>query len=206
MELNEALGRISEIRSRIAEMETFRGYRSLTVGFSALLGVVAACLQARWIPDPGLQVWDYVDLWVGVAVISVLAVGGELTYRWSISRSPLKRRLTVLAVQQFAPCLVAGAAVTVVVPTYAPEVTWMLPGLWAILFSLGIFASCRLLPQPTTWVGIHYLLSGSICLAIGNGPLALSPWLMIGTFGVGQLLSAGILYFTLERRHGRLEA
>jgi hypothetical protein len=78
----------------------------------------------------------------------------------------------------------------------------MLPGLWAICFSLGVFASCRLLPRPVFWVGVHYLVSGTIVLAIGNGTYALSPWLMAGTFGVGQLLAAGILYYSLERKEG----
>ncbi len=75
----------------------------------------------------------------------------------------------------------------------------MLPGLWAVLFSLGVFASCRLLPKPTFWVGVFYLLAGCVGLIFGPGDLALSPWLMGGTFGTGQLLTACILYWTLER-------
>ncbi len=46
---------------------------------------------------------------------------------------------------------------TVVLLRAAPESLWMLPGLWQIFYSLGIFASCRLLPRPTFWVAVFYL-------------------------------------------------
>ena len=72
----------------------------------------------------------------------------------------------------------------------------------AILFSLGAFACCRLLPRATFWVGVHYLATGTLCLMLGAGAVDQTHWMMLGTFGVGQLLAAAILYFTLERNHG----
>jgi hypothetical protein len=205
MELHEALGQISEIRAQVARTQTFGGFRSLTVGFSGLLGIAAAILQADRIPRPMDQVWDFVDLWVGVAAISLLVVGVELFWSGAVAGSILKRRLTVLAIQQFIPCLIAGGVLTAVIVTVGPEVAWLLPGLWAIVFSLGVFASSRLLPRQTFWVGVHYMVSGTLCIAVGKGAAALSPWMMVGTFGIGQLLAAGILHFTLERSHEPLE-
>ena len=70
----------------------------------------------------------------------------------------------------------------------------MLPGLWQILFSLGIFASCRLLPRATFGVAVFYLASGLTCLALARGDAAFSPWAMGFPFGVGQLLAAAVLY------------
>src|SRR5258708_12195140 len=52
------------------------------------------------------------------------------------------------ATEQFIPAGVAGALLTFVLFRYAPQSLWMLPGLWQIVFSLGIFASCRSLPRP----------------------------------------------------------
>jgi len=205
MRLDEALGSISEIRAQICHTETFRGYRSLTVGFSGLLGLVAAAIQAQRIPNPTQNAWAFIDLWTIVAGISLIVVGVELGYHCAIADSPLRRRLTILAVQQFAPCLIAGAAVTLVVAISAQETAWLLPGLWAVIFSLGVFASCRLLPKPIFWVGVHYLATGSLCLSYGRDELALSPWLMVVTFGVGQILAAAILYYSLERREASHE-
>ncbi len=70
----------------------------------------------------------------------------------------------------------------------------MLPGLWQIFFSLGIFASCRLLARATFWVAVFYLGTGLTVLALARGEAALSPWAMGLPFGVGQLLAAAVLY------------
>ena len=48
MELREALQQISDIRQQMARSEVFRGYRSLTVGSSGVLGLLAAAVQPRW--------------------------------------------------------------------------------------------------------------------------------------------------------------
>jgi len=49
MELREALGQISEIRAQMSRTQSFGGFRSLTVGFSGVLGLVAAVFQANQI-------------------------------------------------------------------------------------------------------------------------------------------------------------
>ena len=113
----------------------------------------------------------------------------------------MTRELTWLALEQFCPCLIGGALVTVVLLRAAPESLWMLPGLWQIFYSLGIFASCRLLPRPTFWVAVFYLGTGLAVLAWPHGEAALSPWTMGVPFGAGQLLAAAVLYRTLERDH-----
>lgn len=202
MELFEALGRISEIRARMDETETFRGFRSLTVGFSGLLGIAAVILQREAFGRGAFGNRDFIALWVVIALASLVVVGCELAYRYCVESSPLRRRLTVLTLQQFSPCLVAGAAVTAVFAGGAAENVRLLPGLWAILYSLGVFACVRLLPRATLWVGVHYLATGLVCLMLALAGQAETYWMMLGTFGVGQLLAAGILYFTLERGHG----
>ena len=71
-----------------------------------------------------------------------------------------------------------------------------------MLFSLGVFASFRLLPKAVAAVGVFYLLAGVFNLTRASGPDALSPWAMGGPFAAGQLLTAAVLYWSLERdRH-----
>jgi hypothetical protein len=96
---------------------------------------------------------------------------------------------------------VAGASATWAVVRFSPEAANLLPGLWAIIFSLGIFASCRQLPPSAVLVAVYYLAAGTACLAMARGVHSLSPWAMAGTFGVGQLFTAIVLYLELERRH-----
>ncbi len=199
MELHDALSQIAEIRQQIAQTAVFRGYRSLTVGFSSLLGGLAAVVQAVWIPQPTEQLNSYLSLWIGTALVALLVVGTEMGWRARSNPSPLAGEKTVLAIEQFTPSLVAGGVLTAVIAERASAVAWMLPGLWAIVFSLGVFASYRLLPKAIFLVGLYYLCGGAVALTSGAGGAALSPWSMGLLFGGGQLLAALVLYFTLER-------
>jgi hypothetical protein len=200
MELREALTQISEIRRQVARTELFRGYRALPVAFSGLLALGVAAFQTVCLAEPAQNAFAYLTLWVGAALISLLATALEMVlyYRRSVSR--LARQTIGLAVGQFLPCLVAGGLVLYAVAAYTPENLWLLPGLWQILFSLGVFASFRLLPPATFWVALFYLASGTVCLTLREA--ALSPWAMGVPFGAGQLLAAAILYWALERTDG----
>ncbi len=205
MEVRQALAQVSEIREHLARTEVFRGYRSLTVGFSGLVGLTAAAAQAFWLPRPTERLGAYLALWIGAAAINVAVVGVEIWSRARKARLALTRRTTIFAVEQFLPSLVAGGLLTIVIVQRASQSVWMLPGLWALLFSLGIFASCRLLPRAVSIAGAWYLVGGVLALAWGQGEAALSPWSMGITFGVGQLLTAVILHYTLERSKDRLD-
>lgn len=200
MELRDALTQISEIRQQMARTEVFRGYRALPVAFSGLLAVAAAVAQAVVIRVPSQQIPAYLGLWVGTAGVSAVAAGTAMVVRSRRNGSSLGREVTWLAVEQFLPSLAAGAMLTVVLVRSAPESLWMLPGLWQILFSLGVFASCRLLPRATFGVALFYLMTGLLTVALARGDAAFSPWAMGLPFGAGQLFAAGILYRTLERR------
>lgn len=199
MELRDALTQISEIRQQMARTEVFRGYRAMPVAFSGVLALGTAGFQSVWIPNPAEQLASWLTLWIGAAVIGAVAAGSEMVHRYRHSSSTWARDITWLAVEQFLPCLVAGGLVTVVLVRFAPEILWALPGFWQVLFSLGIFASCRLLPRATFGVALFYLATGLACLALARGDAAFSPWAMGLPFGVGQLLAAVVLYRTLER-------
>jgi hypothetical protein len=205
LELRQALAQVSEIHEQLARTEVFRGYRSWTVGFTGLIGLAAATIQATWLPQPTERFGAYLTLWIGTAAINVVVVGLEMWFCARMAQLSLTRRTTIFAAEQFLPSLVAGGLLTLVVVQRASDSAWMLPGLWALLFSLGIFASCRLLPRAVFFVGAWYLGSGILALAWGQGDFKLSPWIMGITFGVGQLLAAVILHITLERSQERLE-
>ena len=199
MDLHEALSQISEIRHQMARTQVFRGYRAAPVAASGALALLAGFAQMAWIPDPSAQVSAYLALWVGAAVVSAAMSGAAIAARRRSDGSSWGREVTRLALEQFAPCLLAGGLLTIVVGRSRPDSLAMLPGLWQVLFSLGVFASCRLLPRATWAVAAFYLGTGLICLSIGDS--ALSPWAMGLPFGLGQSLAAAILYWNLERGH-----
>ncbi len=199
MELNDALSQISEIRRHLARSEVFRGYRSATTGFSAIVALAACAIHKLWLAD-GIDAFLW--LWLCAAALSLIVVGTEMFIRCQRSQSALQREMTMIAVEQFVPCMVAGGLLTYVMLHVAYHSLWMMPGLWAILFALGVFSSRRVLPRGTFVVGGWYLLCGLICLVISPQQSVPSPWEMALCFGVGQLLAAFILYWNLERYHG----
>jgi hypothetical protein len=203
MQLHEALQQIDTIRLQVARTEVFRGYRAATVGATGLLAFAAAALQPFLIPQPAEDIAGYLLFWIGVAAASVALVGLELAVWWRSTDSPFRRQQTLRAVEQFAPCLLAGATITAMLWTCAPASCFLLPGLWAIVFSLGVCASWRQLPAGALAVAAHYLAAGALCLAFARQDQAYSPWAMAGTFGIGQCLTSAVLYYSLERRYDR---
>ena len=200
MDLHEALTQISEIRQQVARTETFRGYRAAPVAFSGFVAVLAASSQNALIHEPAQNLLAYLQLWISAALLSMFVTGVVMIWHCVQSPSSLTRPNTILAVGQFFPSVVAGGLVTFVFFQQVPGSLWMLPGLWSIFFSLGIFASYRLLPKATFWVGVFYMTAGVLSLVWAREEFAFSPWAMGLPFGIGQLLSAGILYWTLERK------
>ncbi|MEM9368416.1 MAG: hypothetical protein AAGD07_20675 [Planctomycetota bacterium] len=201
MNLGDAIQQISDIRQQMAKREVFRGYRSMTVGFSGVLALTGAAFQSRWLGSPPSDLSRYLCLWVGIALASASIAVVELLIRAKRAGPGLMREMTRLAAEQFLPCLIIGAVLTLFIYRDAPQVAWMLPGLWSLLFSLGIFASWRMLPSPVAWAGLYYVASGLCCLRWGQGEQSLAPWQMAATFGGGQLLCATILHWNLERDH-----
>lgn len=192
MELHEALSQIDVIHRQMARAEKFRGYGALPTALGSVLAVGAGLLQPVLVPRPAEDLRGYLLLWTGVAALAGTVSAGAA---WRRHRSDARASgmLIKLACEQFLPCVVAGAALTVAVASAPVDVAWMLPGLWAIVFSLGLFASLRLLPDSMIVPAAWYLIAGCTCLALGPKEAGLGPMTMTATFGVGQLLMAGIL-------------
>jgi hypothetical protein len=172
-----------------------RPYGSVTLAVTAALALVAAALQALWVKEPSHQMAAYLTIWIATATVSLTVICVDALAR--ALRAPLVQEtaMVLLALGQFMPAVVAGLTLTVVLLRCAPQSLWMLPGLWQVLFSLGVFSSCQYLPVLMSAAGVWYLTTGLTCLALGSGELALSPAAMGVPFGIGQLLVASILRF-----------
>jgi hypothetical protein len=96
----------------------------------------------------------------------------------------------------------AGAAIALVLLRFAPEALWMLPGLWQILVSLGLFAAVRSLPRTVALAAAWYFATGIGVLMLSSQTQMLSPWAMGIPFAVGQLLLAAILHIAFEESDG----
>ena len=196
-ELNKALGDISSIRRQLARSTEFRGYGPATLAATGGIAILAAGAQAVWLPNPADRVPIYLAIWLSTAIVSAALIAVQTVTRSRRVHSGMADEMIRMAVEQFLPAAAAGALLTFVLVGSVPSALWMLPGLWQITFSLGIFSSCRFLPHPMSAAGAWYLLTGLTCIALAD-TRALSPWAMGIPYGVGQLLVAGILFFTAE--------
>jgi hypothetical protein len=197
MDLSRALGQLADIHQQIAKGEIYRGYRSLPVAASGAIGLIAAWAQA-----PGLGSGDplaFVIYWVSVAACAGLVGASEIIYNYVVHDDSRSRRQTQRVVGQLMPSMLAGAIVTLSFIHLSTTLVPLLPGLWAICFGVGIFASRPYLPRASGWVALFYYAAGILLLWIARGPEPLRPWWVGGTFGVGQLMAAMVLYWNLER-------
>ena len=195
-ELQRALSEIHSIRNQVARGTEFRGYGPASIALSGLLAMLVAAVQAQWMAKhENTQLIVWVAVWAGTAAVSVLLAGIDTFVRARRVHRGFAREMVQSAMEQFLPAMMVGFLLTAVMMSVAAQDCWLLPGLWELIFSLGIFASCRFLPRRMFAVGVWYLGSGLYCLAAASATHALSPWMMGVPFGVGQLLVAAVLEF-----------
>lgn len=199
-DLHKALGDISSLRKQVARSTEFRGYGPLTLAATSGMALAAAAGQAVWMPHPSGHILSYLAIWIGTAVAATSLIASQTVTRTKRIHSGLADEMLRMAIEQFLPSVLAGALITTVLYLYVPSSLWLLPGIWQIIFSLGVFSSCRFLPRRMVIAGAWYLMTGLICIGCGNAR-ALSPLAMGVPYGAGQLLVAGILYFNAPE-HG----
>jgi hypothetical protein len=197
-ELRQALDDISAIRTQVARGTQFRGYGPLSVASTGILALFVAAAQSHWMAGSNQGLKAFLDVWIATAAVAVFLSALETIFRARRVHSGLAMEMIQAAAEQFLPAIVVGLLLTVVLLRIAPQDSWMLPGLWEVIFSLGVFASCRFLPRQMFGVGAWYLAAGLVCLLIASGHHALSPWTMGIPFGIGQLLVAAVLRYGFE--------
>src|SRR5258705_12932430 len=80
-DLERALADITAIRSQLARGTQFRGYGPVTVAATGLLALLAATLQALYLPDPAATPMGYLALWSGMAALAVALTAAEMVAR-----------------------------------------------------------------------------------------------------------------------------
>jgi hypothetical protein len=194
-DLDKALADIFTIRSQIAAGTAFRGYGPAAVAATGGLALLTALLQFLWLNDPTARPLAFFSGWAAAALVSGVMIWIEMLARTRRHHSGLADAMIHQAVEQFLPAGVAGALLAVMLPKFAPETLWMLPGLWQVFVSLGVFASVRSLPRTVAFAGAWYFVAGFAVLLLASQSHTLSPWTMGLPFVIGQLLMAALLHF-----------
>lgn len=195
LDISAALDQLNEIHGQMARDKLYRGYRPLPVAVSGAAGLLGAWLQPLFVT--GGDPVDFVRYWLTVAGACAIVAGSAVALHF-MRQTPRERRQTLYVWGQFVPCLAAGGLAGSAVGMAMPEAIPLLPGLWAIIFALGIFASRPFLPRAAGWVALYYILAGSWLLRYPASP-ALPAWGLALVFCMGQFAGALILYLKLER-------
>lgn len=195
-DLDKALADILAIRSQIAAGTAFRGYGPAAVAATGGMALVTTILQAFWLAEPTDYPLTFFSGWAATALVSGALIWIEMRARSRRHHSGLADEMIRQAVEQFLPAGIAGALLAVMLWKFAPETLWMLPGLWQVLVSLGVFASVRSLPRAVAFAGAWYFVAGFVVLLLASESHTLSPWTMGLPFIIGQLLMAAILHFS----------
>ncbi|MCP3462342.1 MULTISPECIES: hypothetical protein [unclassified Bradyrhizobium] len=193
-DLDKALADIVAIRSQIAAGTAFRGYGPATMVATGALALITAILQYLFIDDPTTEPLAFFLGWGLAAALSGAIIWIEMRARSRRHHSGLADVMIYQAIEQFLPAGVAGVLLAVVLWKFSAETLWLLPGLWQILVSLGIFASVRSLPRSVALAGAWYFVSGFAVVVLASQTHTLSPWTMGLPFVIGQSVMAGILY------------
>ena len=196
METQKAIDQLAEIYAQISKTELYRGFRAKPVAVTGLSAWFAALLQPYWVePKPVI----FVEYWVFIAIVNGLFIGSILNYRYFYLDNDWERSKTRNMLMQFGPCLLAGALVTIVAYFVENPLIAYLPGLWSLIFALGILAARPYLSSSLFWNGMYYLAAATVLFWLAPSGLSLHPWGMGLTFGLGQLLGAAIMYWDIER-------
>ncbi|MEP7346997.1 MAG: hypothetical protein ABI877_17130 [Gemmatimonadaceae bacterium] len=176
---------IRETMERAGTFTAISGWGIVAAGLTAIPAGLVAALQSselRWLAT-----------WVGAAIVA-LGISGILTIRKAralgvpVTSGP--GRKLVLA---FAPALLAGALITLVLIQHG--LTDLLPGIWLVLYGAGVAAGGALSVPIVPVMGVSFMLLGAGALI---APAGWQEWFMLAGFG-GLHIVFGV---RIARRYG----
>ena len=176
---------IRETMERAGTFTAISGWGIVAAGITAIpAGVVAALQESEF---------SWLAVWVGAA-IAALAISVAMTIRKArvlgvpVTSGPGRKLMLA-----FAPVVLAGALLTVVLIQHG--LTTLLPGVWLVLYGAGVAAGGALSVPVIPVMGVSFMLLGAAALF---APAGRQEWFMLAGFG-GLHIAFGI---RIARRYG----
>jgi len=105
-DVTRALEQIAEIHEQLGRSTVFRGWRSIPVACSGLVGLLAAAWQSGQ-PRP-LEPVTFTSFWLAVGTVSLLVGCAEIVWHYVARADELERARARHVVGQLLPALFAG--------------------------------------------------------------------------------------------------
>ncbi len=195
--LTDALSCLADIHAHLAKGEVYRGLESRPVLWSGVLGLAAGFAQPVLFPLVDARL--FVIYWLLVAGAAALVGISGAVVSYLLDNDSVSRRRARIVAGQFAPCVAAGVFIPLALLGNLEHTVGLLPGLWAMLYALGLFAARPYLPHHLGWVGLYFLVAGTLLLQLLPRDAVPSPWHIAVVFSIGQ----GALAFVLHRNTAR---
>ncbi len=194
MEVRDALSQLDRIHDQLTRGEVYRGFRVPAVALVGAVGLFAAAAQRWFVGDTPGFVW----YWSAIGGTGALVGFGAAVRSYFFREDDFERRRTRRVMGQFLPCVLAGGLLTVALAR-ADGFVPLLPGMWAVVFGLGVIAVRPHLPPAVGLIGLAYVLVGGVLLAWL--PPEPPGWCVGGVFGIGHLLTALALHSKKEHHN-----
>ena len=146
-DLDRALLDINFVREHIARTTQFKGYGPLTLAATGFFSLGVAALEAQLPARSHGRALEFIATWTATAAVAVLLIGIEAIVRSRKLHVGMAVEMLQAAIEQFLPAVTAGVLIAFALARWSPSSLWMLPGLWQIVFSLGVFSTARILPK-----------------------------------------------------------
>jgi hypothetical protein len=186
--IHDALAQVRRLQTLVLDRSLFEGYSGKArllcgaLALAAALALSSRCVPPR--PDAHLLGWAIA---LGVAlVLNYGSLAWWFLFDPRVRRNPRLLKPAIDAV----PALAAGAALSLSLILSAEYD--LLFGVWMSLYGLAQVAYRQSLPRGIYWVGLAYLLCGSVCLLLPSISF-LNPWPMAAVFFLGETAGGFIL-------------
>jgi len=161
---------IRETMERAGSFTAVSGWGMVAVGGVAFVAALVAPLQGT----PA----GWVAVWLSAAIVSLLASAWAIARKAAASNVALDSGPARKLVLAFAPPMIVGALLTLVLAR--AELYWVLPGLWLTLYGTAVVAGGAFSVRVVPVKGICFILVGALALF---APPAWADWLMGIGFG-----------------------
>lgn len=157
---------IRQTMERATVLTSVPGWGGVAMGVTAL--------GAAWLASRQASAAEWLAVWLGEAVLALGVGGVAMVRKAEATGASLVGRAGRLFAGAFAPPVLAGAVLTGVL--YSVGEVGLLPGLWLLLYGVGVTTAGAFSVRPVPVMGICFMGLGAVAffLPAGTGDLMLA--------------------------------
>lgn len=198
--IHDALAQVSKLRALVLEKRYFRGYS----GLARMLGGLAALAGSGWLAvnAASVSLIGHLLVWAGVLFFGLLFNYGALFLWFWTSEEADRDWRRLMPPLDAVPPLAVGAILSVAL--LMRRQYHFLFGVWMCCYGLTHLAHRQSLTKSNCYVGLFYLICGTVCL-LAPGLDFRNPWPMGLVFFAGEIAGGYFFYRNNHRGTRRSE-